>query len=38
MQIVSGYIGKTSGEVLIDGKKIGIETKAMGSYLQEINW
>lgn len=42
LKILAGLLTKTSGEIYIDGKKIGIETKAIVSFLPDkpyfANW
>ena len=37
LNIISGLLKKTSGEVLIDGKSAGYETKKIVAFLQEKN-
>lgn len=38
LKIAAGILRQSSGEVLIDGKKPGVETKAVVSYLPDINF
>jgi ABC-2 type transport system ATP-binding protein len=38
IKIAAGILRKSSGEILIDGKKPGVETKAVVSYLPDRNY